>query len=82
MLMNQEEIVMIREQAKALVASVRQRRSKVRNKQQLKRRDLVHCQTICIWQGSGDKEAREEYLSVEVSDNLGNWNRDDKSETS
>ena len=31
---------------------------------------------------AGDKEAREEYLSVEASNNLGNWNRDNKSETS
>lgn len=30
----------------------------------------------------GDKEAREEYLSVEASDNLGNWNLANKSETS
>lgn len=34
------------------------------------------------YDSSGDKEAREEYLSVEASDNLGNWNRDNKSEKS
>ena len=28
------------------------------------------------------RKTGEEYLSVEASDNLGNWNRDNKSETS
>ena len=128
--MSQEEIVMMRDQAKALIASVQQRRVKSETNNNLKKEiwytarlsvseegagEWKHqidfeCRAVTTavsnayardsstpnpaesdrtesdersdYDSSGDKEAGEEYLSVEASDNLGNWNRDNKSETS
>lgn len=123
--MSLEEIVMMRDQAKALVASVRQRRVKSETKEiwytarlsvpeegagEWKHQVDFKCRAVTTavsnayardsstpnpaesdrtesderrdYDSSSDKEAREEYLSVEASNNLGNWNRDNKSETS